>query len=91
MLEMIDQPDVGCRVSGGFGFALQRNQRKPTHVGWQDCGQVAVALPGWGGSHGGRATHTEEGQNTSLIVTHFRRDKLSVLYKSKQSFEVKTQ
>lgn len=61
MLEMIDQPDVRYRVSGGFGFALRRDRRRATHMGWQDCGQVAVRLPGGGGgSHGGRAIRTEE-------------------------------
>ena len=60
MLEMIDQPDVGYRVSGGFGFALGRNRRRATHMGWQDCGQVAVTLPVQGGSHSGRAIHAEE-------------------------------
>ena len=95
MLEMTDQPDVGYRVSGGFGFDNRgislEGQKEVTHTGWKGSGS-------WGGRDpaacqagaGPTVADPSRQQKTNFIITIVRGDKSSILYKLKQSLEVRT-
>lgn len=95
MLETTDQPDAAYRVSGGFGFddrdiSLEEQKEGDSHrlEGlWEPRRQGSCCLPGWDGP---TVADPSRQQKTNFIITIVRRDKSSILYKLKQSPEVRT-
>lgn len=86
MLEMIDQPDVEYRVSGGFGsdnrvISLEEWE-EVTHTGWKGRCCQAGADP--------MVAEASRQQMTSLVITIVRKNKSRILCKLKQSLEVRT-
>lgn len=86
MLEMIGQPDAEYKVSGGFGFDNRvislEEWKEVTHTGWKGRCCWAEADP--------MVAEASRQQMTSLVITIVRKDKSRILYKLKQSLEVRT-